>query len=301
MPSPATVSVAPLRTVDQIARDAGFVTAGPRLQPVNLSGMSWEATALPSTARSTSDVLDLLRSAGASEATIASILAPFPVIAPATYEEAGGEDAAKAEVAAPAGAPVVAAARGTVQREPRDLSGRMTVRLVGADGTRYTYAGLDPASVLVDDGEAMSKGQPLGVVGGRLGIGPPGLRFGLTAADGGRLLAVGYLDRWLTEAIEAAEAYGAAAQGVYAPLVAPAEHAATAAAPFAAGPEGGPAARPALSSLVPELATHNQEGTGTIVSLFVLMLAAAGVRKLFRRPANARPVHEDGFLTSRTA
>lgn len=233
-------------------------------------------------ARDTDEVLAMLRTAEASESTIARLLAPFPLAGPASYGDDGTHEV---RLRTTAGTPVVAAGTGTVAVTDADRG--LAVELTGHDGTTYRYEGMRESTLGVADGEEVRFGQTLGHVAG-FDLSGSTLTFALWSPDGERLPALHYLDRWLAEAEAAADELAGAHQGTFAPDVAPPADRGT----ELAAPEGTAADQ---SGMAPARA-EGGPATATLGGLLVGGLGAYLALRTRRRPL----LEEDreGFLSA---
>ena len=165
--------------------------------------------------RSTLALMQILDGLDLPPATMARILAPFPVAGAASYSDDWGAPRSTptphshqgVDVFAARGTPVIASAKGTATRSNSTGAGGLSVRLTAEDGTYYYYAHLErfaPAS----DGGKVSPGDVLGFVGttGNAEGGLPHLHFEIHPDGGAAVPPVPYLDRWLEEATDAARA-----------------------------------------------------------------------------------------------
>jgi murein DD-endopeptidase MepM/ murein hydrolase activator NlpD len=158
--------------------------------------------------RSTVELMSLLSSLRLPIETQARLVAPFPVVGPASYGAPSPTGASPllsdqgTDIAAVAGSPVVASGSGVV------AAGGGTVAITLEDGTVYSYAGL--AQVTVTDGSRTAQGDVLGVTGD---VGGPHLRFVIRPKGGAGVDAAPYLDRWLAQALGTARAMGGAPLG----------------------------------------------------------------------------------------
>lgn len=189
--------------------------AGAKLRsPVLLEDVKAPSLALPVAGRSTKSILNVLFGLELPPATLAKVLAPFPVAGEATYSDDWHaprstpvpHDHEGTDVFAAKGTPVVASADGklTVQRD--SAVGGNAVRITEADGTYYYYAHLDRFAVGIEDGNRVRKGDIIGFVGrtGNAEGGAPHLHFEIHPRGGAAVPPVPYLDRWLSEAMATA-------------------------------------------------------------------------------------------------
>ena len=244
--------------------------------------------------RSTAAVLALLEDLHLPPATLAQILAPFPVAGAASYSDDWGAPRLTprphahegVDVFAAKGTPVIAAADGTVTRQSSSGAGGLSVKLAGKDGTSYYYAHLERIASAIKQGARVTKGQVLGFVGttGNAEGGPPHLHFEIHPDGGAAVPPVPYLDRWLADATETARALKAAPDSAVAALRS-GRVTASAGLPAGLAPLQRTAAHRALPDLWP-----------------LALVAAAGVAgwltwvRRLRRPARAPAPARPGFL-----
>jgi murein DD-endopeptidase MepM/ murein hydrolase activator NlpD len=182
--------------------------------PVLLSTEGDVPFALPSSGRSTKSILNVLFGMELPPATLAKVVAPFPVAGEASY----GDDwhaprftpephqHEGTDVFASRGTPVVASGDGVVTRQDGTAIGGNAIRVTEADGTYYYYAHLDRFASGLQSGQRVSKGDIIGFVGttGDADGGAPHLHFEIHPKGGPAVPPVPYLDRWLSEALATA-------------------------------------------------------------------------------------------------
>jgi hypothetical protein len=202
----------------------GLVVAPTSSPVVDLSSFA-PFSATPSLAiaggpRSTLSLLQMLDRLDLPPATIARIMAPFPVAGAASYSDDWGAPRSTptphshqgVDVFAARGTPVIAAANGTVTSSSSTGAGGLSVRLTAQDGTYYYYAHLDRIAPAAANGRKVAPGDVLGFVGttGNAEGGLPHLHFEIHPDGGAAVPPVPYLDRWLAEATDAARAVAGA-------------------------------------------------------------------------------------------
>ncbi|MGH2554443.1 MAG: M23 family metallopeptidase [Actinomycetota bacterium] len=171
--------------------------------------------------RSTAQVIEILEGLGLSEAEIARIIAPFPILGPASYGDDWGNPRYQpyfhlhegTDIFAPRGTPVIASSDGVVTRMATNSKvGGTSLRLTAADGTYYYYAHLDRFDPGLDQGQRVKAGEVLGFVGtsGNAEGGAPHLHYEIHPDGGAAVPPVPYLDRWLAEALATAKSLEAA-------------------------------------------------------------------------------------------
>jgi murein DD-endopeptidase MepM/ murein hydrolase activator NlpD len=166
--------------------------------------------------RSTLALMQMLDGLDLPPATVARIMAPFPVAGAANYSDDWGAPRATptphshqgVDVFAARGTPVIAAASGTVTRSSSTGAGGNSVRLTAQDGTYYYYAHLERFAPAASNGGKVAPGDVLGFVGttGNAEGGLPHLHFEIHPDGGAAVPPVPYLDRWLKEATDTARA-----------------------------------------------------------------------------------------------
>lgn len=114
--------------------------------------------------RSSARIVTFLEELGATPAEIREVLAPFPIGAKAEFLDQPG-DRSSVPVSSEAGAPVVAPSDAVISGMTARRGGEATLRLLGGDGTRYEYRGLD-AEGLPSVGERVERGALLGSTAG---------------------------------------------------------------------------------------------------------------------------------------
>lgn len=167
--------------------------------------------------RSTLSVVELLRSHDIALDVQAQVLAPFPVNGPASYTDDWG--AARfspsfhlhegIDIFAERGTPVIASTDGTVTRTAYGAgAGGNVVYLEMDDGTYFYYAHLDGISPVIHAGTEIEAGTVLGTVGnsGNAVGTPPHLHFEIHPGGGDAVPPAPYVDAWLADAMEEAEA-----------------------------------------------------------------------------------------------
>ncbi|MGH3440620.1 MAG: M23 family metallopeptidase [Nitriliruptorales bacterium] len=168
--------------------------------------------------RSTAAVIELVGAAPVD--VLARIVAPFPVAGPASYSDDWGAPRHTpyfhrhegTDVFAARGTPVVASTDGVVSRLGRDTAiGGNSLRVAAADGTFFYYAHLDGFARDVEPGASVSVGQVIGYVGdsGNAAGTPPHLHFEIHPDGGPAVPPVPHLDRWLADALRAAQSLSA--------------------------------------------------------------------------------------------
>ena len=195
---------------------------GAAVTPVDL------APALLAGPRSTAALIELLRGLDVSPATLARVLAPFPVAGPARYgDDFGAPRRGPGEVLrtregtdifAARGTPVIASAAGTVANLITDdaVTGTgLSLRAPGGDA--YSYAHLDRFAPGLVNGAPVTKGQVIGFVGstGNAASTEPHLHFEIHPSGGAAVNPVPYLDRWLADATTAAALLSATPTGAF--------------------------------------------------------------------------------------
>lgn len=276
--------------------------------------------------RSTVDILRRLKAIGAGPAEIVGVLAPFPVIGPASYSDDwhaprdGGARLHKgADIFAPRGTPVIAVASGTITRlSPSGGLGGRTVHLTTDDGTYFYYAHLDAFHVRLTEGQRVAAGSLLGFVGntGNAITTPPHLHFEIHPDGGAAVPPLPQLDRWLADArarladLEAQNAGQPHAGGeALTPLVAPpawtedetnwTQGEAAGAGLAATTPQE--TADPSTSYSATTVAATGQRpiDRGALWVLVVLVLAMVGLQRLLSRSVRQPepvPADLDGLL-----
>jgi murein DD-endopeptidase MepM/ murein hydrolase activator NlpD len=205
----------PVSTAVDAGSPAPPSSAGPLRSPVLRDDVVAGAPlSLPAVGRSTKVVLNILFGLELPPATLAKVVAPFPVAGEATYADDWHAPRSSpephvhegADVFAAKGTPVVAAADGVVSTQAGTAVGGNALRLTEADGTFYYYAHLDRFAVGLEDGGPVEKGDIIGFVGatGNAEGGSPHLHFEIHPRGGEAVPPVPYLDRWLSEAIATA-------------------------------------------------------------------------------------------------
>lgn len=167
---------------------------------------------VPRGPRSTREVVDALEEAGASQADLAEVLAPFPVAGPARYGNDWGAPRhgpgpvlrrhEGTDIFAPRGTPVVASAKGVITRVGRNTEiGGNSVRVTSHSGYFY-YSHLDGFASGIRQGLTVEVGDLLGFVGttGNARGTPPHLHFEIHPNGGEAVPPLPHLDRWLEEA-----------------------------------------------------------------------------------------------------
>ena len=161
--------------------------------------------------------MELLAAVGASPATLAKILAPFPVAGPASYSDdwhaprtAGGFHLHEGtDIFADRGTPVIASTDGAISHIATGPSGGLggtSLDLTGSDGTVYYFAHLDDFAEGMANGTKVTQGQVLGFVGnsGDAEGGATHLHFEIHPDGGEAVPPVPYLDRWVADALQSA-------------------------------------------------------------------------------------------------
>lgn len=180
---------------------------------------------VPAGPRSTRDVIDRLREAGAGDEQIADVLAPFPVAGPGSYGNDWGAPRhgpgpivrrhEGTDIFGPRGTPVISSSGGVVTglTEERGLGGT-TVSVTAPNGDRFYYAHLDEIAPGLTMGAAVEVGDSLGTVGttGNAAGGVPHLHFEIHPGGGEAVPPLPYLDRWLLEARQEAAMFAGAPQ-----------------------------------------------------------------------------------------
>lgn len=161
--------------------------------------------------RTTRDVIEALESVGASEDTIAEVLAPFPVAGLTRYSNDWGAPrhtpsfhAHKGtDLFASRGTPVIAAFDGVISKLGQNTAiGGNSVHLTAPDGTYLYYAHLDGFGPGIREGTLVDAGDVLGYVGdsGNARGTPPHLHFEVHPGGGEAVPPLPYLDGWLADA-----------------------------------------------------------------------------------------------------
>lgn len=182
---------------------------------------------VPAGPRSTSDLMDVLQQAGATQQDVARILAPFPVAGLARYSNDWGAPRHSpyphphegTDVFAGRGTPVVSSFGGVVTRIGRNSgAGGNSVHVAQPDGTYAYYAHLDDFGPAAVEGALVAPGAVLGTVGtsGNAAGTPPHLHYEIHPGGGEAVPPLPYLDSWLAAATERARAF-AQATGAGAP------------------------------------------------------------------------------------
>jgi len=209
----AALPAVPAATLPDAVQPAPVAAANLR-SPVLLDEVPEASISLPVAGRSTKSILNVLFGLELPPATLAKVLAPFPVAGEATYSDdwhaprftPQAHDHEGTDVFAAKGTPVVASAGGVVTTQPDSAVGGNTMRLTQADGTYYYYAHLDRFAVGIESGKKVDKGDIIGFVGrtGNAEGGKPHLHFEIHPGGGEAVPPVPYLDRWLSEAMATA-------------------------------------------------------------------------------------------------
>jgi murein DD-endopeptidase MepM/ murein hydrolase activator NlpD len=167
--------------------------------------------------RSTKEVVDLLQGAGVESAVIARVLAPFPVLGVAHYSDDWGaprlvptfHSHQGVDVFAARGTPVISSSAGVVtEMQTGTAIGGNTVYVTAADGTYFYYAHLEAHAPGLAKGQEVDAGDVLGFVGtsGNAEGTSPHLHYEIHPQGGGPVPPVPYLDSWLKDAIDEAQA-----------------------------------------------------------------------------------------------
>jgi murein DD-endopeptidase MepM/ murein hydrolase activator NlpD len=167
--------------------------------------------------RSTVELMGILTRLGMSQREMAEVVAPFPVLGPASYSDDWGAPRHDpyfhphegTDVFAPRGTPVIASSNGVVTLMWSGSGpGGTSLRLTAADGTYYYYAHLDRFAPRLHMSQRAVAGEVLGFVGttGNAEGGLPHLHFEIHPYGGAAVPPVPYLDGWLAEALAAARA-----------------------------------------------------------------------------------------------
>lgn len=207
VPTRTSYALQQLRTFD----DAGQAPILD-IEPVSfLAGPLIDYVDVPLGPRTTRDVIETLESIGASEDTLAGVLAPFPVAGLARYSNDWGAPRHTpyfhahegTDVFASRGTPVIAAFDGviTTVRENTSIGGN-SVHLTAPDGTYLYYAHLDGFGPGIREGTLVDAGDVLGYVGdsGNARGTPPHLHIEVHPDGGEAVPPLPYLDQWLADA-----------------------------------------------------------------------------------------------------
>lgn len=254
--------------------------------------------------RSTTSVIELLRSLDVSPAVMAKVLSPFPLAGEATYSPDATRRDDGVELFSRPGTPVIASVAGVVSDLGTDRgSAGTSIHLLGRDGTEVRYAYLDRFADDLGEGDAVHKGQVIGFVGatGRAAGGPARLRFEIRKAGGATIDPIPLLDRWLADALTTARLLADAPAGTLAfERGAAADAAATvatahkgAASAHTAGRFGRVVSAPIAWVTQPIAAfTDRAGGDWSLVTLLVLPLSALAwrIRRRVRGHRLRRPV-----------
>lgn len=215
LPAPANAAVTAAAPLAPVAEGLPVPAAPSSLRsPVLLDEVADVAMPLPASGRSTKSILNILFGLDLPPATLAKVLAPFPVAGDATYSDdwhaprftPAPHDHEGVDVFAARGTPVVAAADGTVTTQANTPVGGNAVRITESDGTYYYYAHLERFAVGLQSGKPIEKGEIIGFVGatGNAEGGSPHVHFEIHPKGGAAVPPVPYLDRWLSEAMATA-------------------------------------------------------------------------------------------------
>jgi murein DD-endopeptidase MepM/ murein hydrolase activator NlpD len=185
------------------------VAGGPVLVSPVLGSLGGMQEGIVPGPRSTVELMALLSSLGLSAQAQAQLVAPFPLVGPASYGAgpAGGPSLTVphsqqgVDIAAASGAQVAAAGAGLAA-----VAGDM-VTVMASDGGSWLYGHL--GQVVVADGAHVAVGDVLGTVRGAGDASGALLHFEIRQAGDRAVDPVPYLDRWLAQALQTAKALAA--------------------------------------------------------------------------------------------
>jgi len=167
--------------------------------------------------RTTIELIEILTRLGMSQREMAEVVAPFPVLGPASYSDDWGQPRYDpyfhlhqgTDIFAPRGTPVIASSNGVVTLMWSGSGpGGTSLRLTAPDGSYYYYAHLDRFASRLHMSQRVVAGEVLGYVGttGNAENGLPHLHFEIHPYGGAAVPPIPYLDRWLAEALTTAGA-----------------------------------------------------------------------------------------------
>jgi len=150
--------------------------------------------------RSTAAIFESLAALDLPATTLARLMAPFPLAGVASYTDDGR---ARTLLAVSDRTPVVASSDGAITIVGDDL-----LELTTASGSYFVYGNLASVAPALRTGDEVARGDIIGFVGGG-----DDLYFEVHPNGGLAVNPVPYLDRWLTDATDAADAVRGAPNG----------------------------------------------------------------------------------------
>lgn len=222
---------AAVESVDSSTSRPGATPGPAAVVPASAAGSATVQAALPvpsprpvafSGPRSTLALFAELGPLALDAAALNHLLAPFPVVGPASY----GEDFHEArnlphphlhqgvDILGAQGTPVIASGDGVVHLSTSGAEdgdpgpGGNAVTVTEADGTFFYYAHLLEYAPGLRDGTKVAQGDLLGGVGMTGDATAPHLHFEIHPQGGAAVDPVPYLDRWLSQASGTARALG---------------------------------------------------------------------------------------------